>query len=296
MVSDLLAYVSTEKNTFHCARKSSKEKWICNVLRPPGKPVEKEEYLSWESEVVKAFYNPAKVRTELVPVDGTVAVLSKEKFILVADATTGDDSTASAQVMQGATGLVAKAKVKMWHVANHALEGVNYGVSDDLFVHPACDVGGLTNLRQKVGEPASFVDGPAGGIKWPTTSANAETLATMLHAWWCKLARKDLGDAFKEHLQRWLESVTTALPSGCTLRFHALPPEHRVLVTPADVKARTGRYYVRVFGGDSFAKTSDGEGLFCGVTEKFVTPNINMFNLNNEYVQYHDQEQTQAFA
>ena len=26
--------------------------------------------------------------------------------------------------------------------------------------------------------------------------------------------------------------------------------------------------------------------MFCGVTEKFVTPNINMNNLNNEYVQY----------
>ena len=123
--------------------------------------VSKEEYLAWESAVVSAFYTPAKRCTELVPVDGTVAVLSKEKFILVADATTGDDSTASAQVTQGATGLVAKAKVKMWHVANHALEGVNFGVSDDLFVHPACDVGGLTNLRQRVGEPASFVGGPA---------------------------------------------------------------------------------------------------------------------------------------
>ena len=221
-----------------------------------------------------------------MPKNKKIALLSKEKFILVADATTGDDSTASAQVTQGATGLVAKAKVKMWHVANHALEGVNFGVSDDLFVHPACDVGGLTNLRQKVGEPASFVGGPAGGIKWPTTSVSAETLATMLHAWWCRLARKDLDDALKEHLKRWLESVTTALPSGCTLRFHALPPEHRVMVTPADVKARTGRYYVRVFGGDSFATTSDGNGMFCGVTEKFVTPNINLNNLNNEYVQY----------
>ena len=110
--------------------------------------------------------------------------------------------------------------------------------------------------------------------------------AAELVVWWCKLAQKDLRDALKVDIARWLESVATAMPSGCVLRFHALPAEHRVMVTPADVKARTGRYYVRVFGGDAFAKTSDGDGLFCGVTDKFVTPNINMSNIESEYVPY----------
>ena len=31
VISDLLAYASTETNTFECARKSSRSKWICNV-------------------------------------------------------------------------------------------------------------------------------------------------------------------------------------------------------------------------------------------------------------------------
>tara|TARA_B100000795_G_scaffold150414_1_gene112630 strand:+ start:715 stop:873 length:159 start_codon:yes stop_codon:yes gene_type:complete len=42
------------------------------------------------------------------------------------------------------------------------------------------------------------------------------------------------------------------------LRFYLLPAEHRIVVTPAAVKAATGHYYVRVYGGDTRAKVSDG--------------------------------------
>ena len=42
------------------------------------------------------------------------------------------------------------------------------------------------------------------------------------------------------------------------LRFYLLPAEHRIVVTPAAVKAVTGHYYVRVYGGDTRAKVSDG--------------------------------------
>ena len=38
--------------------------------------------------------------------------------------------------------------------------------------------------------------------------------------------------------------------------------------------------------GDVFASESDGAGLYCGVTAKFVTPNLNEGNLSMEYVQY----------
>ena len=247
----------------------------------------KEEYLAWEAEVVKAFYDAAKKRTLLVPIDGAPAVLSKEKYILVADVLRESGDAASVTVAAGDDAhLSAKAKVKMWHVVNGALEGVNLGVADGQFLHPACDVGGLTNLRQKVGSAAVFVDGPEGSVQWPSPSVSAETLATMLHAWWCKLAGKELRDSLVGELARWLESATSAMPLGCKLRFHALPPEHRVLVTPADIKALTGKYYVRVFGGDTFAKESDGSGLFCAVAERFVTPNINNSNLETEYKQY----------
>ena len=46
------------------------------------------------------------------------------------------------------------------------------------------------------------------------------------------------------------------------LRFYLLPAEHRIVVTPAAVKAATGHYYVRVYGGgDTHAKVWDGARL-----------------------------------
>ena len=108
------------------------------------------------------------------------------------------------------------------------------------------------------------------------------------------------------------------------LRFHLLPPEHRVIVTPAAVKAATGIYYERVYGGGEtravvwdgarlpssplryflhsaspapslafFTLRSDlaggraqGGSFFCGITEKFVISNLNKNNLEMECVTY----------
>ena len=42
------------------------------------------------------------------------------------------------------------------------------------------------------------------------------------------------------------------------LRFYPVPPEHLVVVTSAGVKAATGKYFVRDFGDESYAKVSDG--------------------------------------
>ena len=46
------------------------------------------------------------------------------------------------------------------------------------------------------------------------------------------------------------------------LRFHMLPPEHRVVVPPAAVKKATGIYYERVYGGgdDKYAEVWDNPG------------------------------------
>ena len=103
------------------------------------------------------------------------------------------------------------------------------------------------------------------------------------------------------------------------LRFHLLPPEHRVVVTTAAVKVKMGIYYERVYGkGDTHAEVWDGARLpssiryvlhsaspsprftllrphlaggregsfFCGITEKFVTSNLNKNNLEMECVTY----------
>ena len=53
-----------------------------------------------------------------------------------------------------------------------------------------------------------------------------------------------------------------------------------------------GRYYVRVFGGAEFARESrtlkdqSGLALYCGVSAKYITPNINVHNIHLEYRTY----------
>ena len=114
-----------------------------------GAGVDKAAYSAWEAAVVAAFYDASHRRTPLKPTDGAPSLLTKRKVILVAVA----DGAAEA-VADGATdGLPAHQHVQLWHVGKQKADGVRFGYAadDGVFKHPACDVGGLTNLRQKVG-------------------------------------------------------------------------------------------------------------------------------------------------
>ena len=230
----------------------------------------------------RSFTRRTARRRPLLPTDGAPSVLSKEKFILVADA------GFAAQVASGAAGgLPAHQHVQLWHLGKQKADGVRFGLAeeDGLFKHPALDVGGLTNLRQKLGEAATFAgDGVAVG-----DGAAADAAADALVSQWKALAKRELPPTLAADIAKFVGSVAAAMGEyAVTLRLHALPPEHRVVVTSADVAAATGKYCVRVFGGDDHAKLSDGAGLYCGVAEKFVTPNLSAANLESEYAPYGD--------
>jgi hypothetical protein len=261
--------------------------------------VTRDAYHQWEAQVLASFPDRVVRSTALVPSDGAPSVLRKHKWILVADSHLKDRDmmAASSCVQEGATAnLPAKKSIRMWHIGNGCLDSVSYGHSDSMFKHPACDVGGLTNLPQELGTAATFVDGEEGGVDWPSPSMSAATLATMLHAWWCQLTSKKLPASLREGLTAWLDSLRNAMPDGARLRFHELQPEHRIVATASDVKASTGRYFVRIYDGstpDNYARESDGEGLFCALADKYITPNINLQNLHIEYERY-DTEHLQA--
>ena len=75
------------------------------------------------------------------------------------------------------------------------------------------------------------------------------------------------------------------------VRFVKLPVIHRVLVSPYDIKKLTGCYYERLFKSDEeYAKKTSGNNLYCAIqNDKYrrsVTPNINKYNLLNEYTTY----------
>ena len=110
----------------------------------PEAPVDKAAYQAWERSVCEKFYTADRPPTALLPTDGAPSVLSKEKFILVADA------GFAAQVASGAAGgLPAHQHVQLWHLGKQKEDGVRFGLAaeEGLFKHPACDVGGLTNLK-----------------------------------------------------------------------------------------------------------------------------------------------------
>ena len=117
--------------------------------------VDKAAYGAWEAEVVRRFFVGGRPHTALVPADGAPAVLSKEKYIVVVVAGGVADRVAAG----GTDGLPAHQHVQLWHIGKQKADGVRFGYAadDGVFKHPACDVGGLTNLKQKLGEAASFV-------------------------------------------------------------------------------------------------------------------------------------------
>merc|ERR1719245_2798726 len=100
---------------------------------------------------------------------------------------------------------------------------------------------------------------------------------------WCQEVQKELPLSLTSDVAKWLESVAiSVIGNNAAVSFFRPPPEHRVIVTSNDVRQLTGKYYVRNFGGASFATESDGANLYCAVTAKSVVPNYNLNNINLE--------------
>lgn len=248
--------------------------------------ISEEEYARWEKQVIESFFDATKRPTQLTPIDGVPSVLSKEKVILVL---MGRGGLRAEQVSASAKEeLPSKSDLQIFHFGKGALDGVSYGLKQNNFLHPACDAGGLTNYKQELGSAADFI-GPS------VSASNGDNLgarSSALFEAWSEVAGITLPEAFRRDLESLISSGLVAFTAegGLEVRFHKLPPEHRVIVTSNDVRARTGKYYERIFGGEHFARESDGVDLYCAVTEKFITPNINTKNLLFEYRQYTEEE------
>ena len=86
---------------------------------------------------------------------------------------------------------------QLWHLGKQARDGVSFGMSDGVFKHPACDLGGLTNYKQPLGAPADFA---ASGLLWPDAGSalGSREVAEVLHARWGALTGKVPAASFKE--------------------------------------------------------------------------------------------------
>lgn len=246
------------------------------------------DYKQWERKVIDAFFVREKIATGLVPEHGRPSVVKKEKVIAVVLA--GDGWMVSKVTDSDTTDLPAKSAINLFHIGKQTVDGVGYGYNSakEEFVHPGVDVGGLTNYIQPHGTAADFVSDAKVMVR---PDCDSDAVGNQLFNTWSKLAPK----AFPEDLKRSLAELVKSIKAvhgehGAELRFWQTPPEHWVLVTSQEVRERTGKYYVRLFGTDAskdaHAIESDGEDLFAGVSENFIIPNINAKNISAEYHVY----------
>ena len=245
-------------------------------------------YNAWEQAVIRRFFVVDQRATALIPEPGRPSIASKRKYILAALA---DDSLPS-QVAASTTCRLPTTKRRWYHIGEHKLNHVSDGVHDKIsaYFHPCCDLGGLTNYRQRLGKPPVWASPSPEATLDSATDLHA--LAKMLFARWCELACKKLPPDLIAELQCWLVSVSADMGEA-VLRFHPLEPEHRVLVRASDVRAALGVYYLRCFnkGGqpDRHAREAtdaECEALFCGVSAGVITPNLNERNITLEYAPY----------
>ena len=186
--------------------------------------VDKATYTAWEAAVVKKFYTTERSQTPLIPTKGMPSVLSKEKFILVADAceAAGGGCMSDKVRAGGTSGLREDKHVQLWHLGKQKEDGVRFGLAaeESLFKHPACDVGGLTNLKQKLGEAAAFVGKP---VPWGEAGAQqtAEAVAEAVVAQWTELSKRELAASLKQDVAMFLRTVDKGAPRPTRLAVAA---------------------------------------------------------------------------
>lgn len=283
-------------------RRKSKKSLSRKSRSLPATHRTKTAYRRWESSVRK---NSRK----LVPTDGNPVVAHRQKVVLVVDFYTEDGRTLSEHVHTASTAvnrkhLPAKHQRSMFHIGNRRAGNVSVGLSEDhtIFKHPATDFGGLTNVQQKPGQPLSFVGDPVKIDAHDTTVARRTAVAQKLYDQWLATSNKSsfYRDAqLRRDVVRFVASVVRDLSAAgseyraASLRCYSHPQQLRVLYTADDVLQKQGQYYVRTFSGNDREFARDPQNrkeLYLSIArddatgDSFVTPNLNIANLRNEYV------------
>ncbi len=241
--------------------------------------VNKDTYQTWEATVIKLFFNSSK-RPKNLDITQIFAA-TKQKVIIVLIPHMSHPISDIVETNRHIY-LPNKTKIDMYHIGKGDIDQVSYGLEDDTFYYPACDVGGLTNYRHQLGTKPNFVlDEHIIYDPYNDSQHNP------LYEQWLELSGHDsFTDDVKDGFKQWLHSLYHLPFAKMRLNFVVLPPELRIIVKPDLVKEKTGAYYIRVYGqgNEHYAQISDGNGLWCGVSESYITPNLNIKNLQNEYV------------
>ena len=293
-------------------------------------PINKDKYSDWESKIISKFYSsPHKINRNrtlknthgkstkrsltndmlnLLPSDNNPIQLYKKKVIIAIDFISNDNIELSKLIEKGkitnnknttteSTAILPeKHSIKLFHIGNNKNDDVSFGWKkldngDIEFLHPAFDIGGLTNYKQLENTKTAWLPKKL-IVDRDLSRVQMTELLSNLHKQWLAYSNKKTFYKYSNaKIQKIIQSIINYLDANqnykyAKLCFIKLPTEYRVVTTSNDIFSETGNYYLRTYGkgDDHFAEqTKPNKKLYCGVTEKYITPNLNKGNILNEY-------------
>ena len=253
--------------------------------------ISKAEYQKWENGLTKLWAPTAKKQLGYP----TAKLMDKNKIIVVLDITLPGNNQDSLYTSKEPNN-IPENKLKLWHIGNQKMDMVKYGFNAEkqILNYPAFDFGGLTNYKQHVGQGKTpdFLGSNSEIIYSSPSTANV--ISVDIFKEWCKLlGGLKMTPADTHKIQLGISKVLRSIPIinlPVNIRFSKLPSERRLIIPANEVHAKTGHYYLRNYGNksdDDFAKQiinkKELENLFMGISNEYITPNLNKFNIDYEY-------------
>lgn len=273
------------------------------------KYIDKDVFKKWEQQVISKFYTDDKRKTSIVPSNTTPSSLIRSKCVIVLDLIYKNNLESNSEKVYNndrKTLLNIENKfISLYHIGKkkNDLVDVKLETETDLFLHPAIDFGGLTNYRHKLGTKPAFLKSPYIQIDLSepindskNKAKHIEKHVNEIYKTWKHLSNKNrFYGNMKSKLIKCIESIysnknaTLKDVHSIAIKFVEFTPEHRVIVNSKSVmKYANNKYYVRVYGeGDKrHAISSNGKDMYCSIADTFITSNVNILNLRNEYHTY----------
>ncbi len=235
--------------------------------------------------------------------ESSTKLMVKHKVILVLDLQIDSEKKTEepkfmSELSKAEAQNLTESKISIWHTGNKKLDEVKLGYNPEKkqFLYPAIDFGGITNYRIVLDNKPDFL-APGYNIDL-SGPAPAKTTSEILNNW-LKLSKLtnlnlDMQHKLYDGLKKVLNSLIKTDHPSVAIRFVKLPDEDRVISPAAAIYIKTGRYYLRNYGGSDKqyaisinpmvgAYNRTGQKLFLGVSENYITPNLNQQNLILEY-------------
>lgn len=283
--------------------------------------VNKETYNTWEQKVIEFYESKGRKFTKhIIPKINKPSVVYKQKVIICLDMFIKNVMPLSAMTHLPISIIKRfineKNKLQLYHPGKQHLDSVSYGFDEEKqkIIVPAIDVGGLTNGRWDINKNTNNYNTKVknnGNVELDkninnnndqkllltdvfiskNTRLTYHYITNIYNMWLTVSNRSAFYGKVRQNLLKTLSSLRK-IGTICRIVFNPMKKEKRIIVKADQVLKDIGSYYVRDFGkgNNMFAKVPTKDEiskLYCAISisdNKYITPNINMLNLQNEYI------------